>query len=63
MEIPNKRELHIIISYNHSSYIDSKYIMNLCKQYTGKPYSFLLIDATLSSDNRFRFRKNLAERI
>ena len=62
MEIPNKRELELI-SYNHSSYIDSKYIMNLYKQCTGKSFSFLLIDATLSSDNRFRFRKNLAERI
>ena len=37
--------------------------MNLYKKYTGKPYSFLVIDATLASDNPSRFRKNLLERI
>ena len=28
-----------------------------------KTYSFLLIDATLASENPSRFRKNLAERL
>ena len=38
--------------------------MNLYKKYTAKPYSFLVIDATLASKNPFlRFRKNLVERI
>ena len=37
--------------------------MNLYKKYTGKPYSFLVIDATLASDNPSRFRKNLLETI
>ena len=35
----------------------------LCKKCTAKPYSFLVIDATLASDNSSRFRKNLLERI
>ena len=37
--------------------------MNLYKHYTAKPYSFLVTDATLASDNPLRFRKNLLERI
>ena len=36
--------------------------MNLCKKCTVKPYSFLVIDATLASDNSSCFRKNLLER-
>ena len=37
--------------------------MNLYKKCTAKPYSFLVIDATLTSDNLLRFRKNPSERI
>ena len=37
--------------------------MNLYKKGTAKPYSFLVIDATLASDNPSRFRKNLLETI
>ena len=37
--------------------------MNLYKKYTGKPYSFLAVDATLASDNPSPFRENLLERI
>ena len=37
--------------------------MNLQKTCTAKPYSFLVIVATLASDNPPRFRKNLLERI
>ena len=37
--------------------------MNLYKKCTGKPYSFLLIDTTLTSDNPSCFRKNLLERM
>ena len=36
--------------------------MNLYKKYTEKPYSFLVIDVTLASDNASRFRKNLLGR-
>ena len=61
MKIPNKRELQQI-AFNHSSDIDFQDFMNLYKKCTAKPYSFLVIDATLASDNPFRFRKNLLER-
>ena len=37
--------------------------MNLYKKYPAKPYSFLVIDVTLASDNLLCFRKNLLERI
>ena len=62
MQIPNKRELWQIVC-NHSSDIDFKDFINLYKKCTAKPYSFLVIDATLASDNPSRFRKNLLERI
>ena len=62
MKIPNKRELQQI-AFNHSSDIDFQDFMNLYKKCTAKPYSFLVIDTTLASDNSSRFRKNLLERI
>ena len=62
IKIPNKRELQQIV-YNHSSNIDFKDFMNLYKKCTTKPYSLLVNDATLASDNPSRFRKNLLERI
>ena len=34
--------------------------MNLYKKYTAKPYAFLVIDATLASNNPLRFRKNFS---
>ena len=37
--------------------------MNLYKKYTAKPYSFLVIDAALASDDPSCFRKNVSERI
>ena len=37
--------------------------MNLYKKCTAKPYSFLVNDATLASDDLLRFRKNLFEKI
>ena len=37
--------------------------MNLYKRCTAKPYSFLVVDTTLASDNSLHFRKNLAEKI
>ena len=37
--------------------------MNLYKKYTAKPYSFLVIDAILASDNTLCFRKHILERI
>ena len=60
MNILNKRELQQI-ALNHSSDIDFQNLMNLYKKCTGKPYSFLVIDTTLASDNYSRCRKNLLE--
>ena len=37
--------------------------MNLYEKGTAKPYSFLVVDATLASDNPSGFRKNRLERI
>ena len=58
MKIPNNRELQQTAS-NNSSDIDFKGFMKLYKEYTKEPYSFLVNDTTLSSDNPLRFRKNL----
>ena len=57
-KIPNKRELQQI-ALNHSSNIDFKDFMNIYKKSTKEPYSFLVNDTTLRSDNPLRFRKNL----
>ena len=58
MKIPNKTELQQI-ALNHSSDIDFKDFMNIYKKSTKEPYSFLVNDATLPSDDPLRFRKNL----
>ena len=60
--ISNKRELQKI-TFTHSSHIDFKDFLNLYKICAAKPYSFLVINATLASDNHLCFRKNLLERI
>ena len=57
-KIPNKRELQQI-ALNHSSDIDFKDFMNIYKKCTAEPYSFLVNDTTLPSDDPLRFRKNL----
>ena len=58
MKIPIKRELQQI-ALNHSSDIDFKDFMKIYKRCTTEPYSFLVKDTTLSSDDPLRFRKNL----
>ena len=60
MKIPHKQELQRIAS-NNSSDMDFKDFINLYKKCTAKPYSFLVIDATLALGNPLRFRKNLVE--
>ena len=57
-QIPNKRELQEI-ARNHWSDISTKVFINICREFTAKPYSFLVNDATLASDNPLRFRKIL----
>ena len=54
MKIPNKRELQKI-ALSHSSDIDFTKIDKKC---TAEPYSFLVNDTTLSSDNPLKFRKS-----
>ena len=58
MKIPNKRELQQI-ALNHSSDISSKDFIQIYKKCTAEPYSFLVNDVTLPSDNPLRFRKIL----
>ena len=58
MKIPKKRELQQV-AFNHYSDIDFEDFVNLYKKCTSKSFSFLVIQATLATDNSFRFRKNL----
>ena len=62
MKIPNKLELQEI-AFNNSSDIEFKDLMNLLKNALQKTFSFLVINATLASDNPSCFSKNLLERI
>ena len=62
MKILNKREIQQVV-FIHSSDIDFKDFMNHYKNCTEKPYSFLVIDTTLASDNPLRFKKNLLKGI
>ena len=57
-KISNKRELQQI-AINHSSEISTKDFIKIHKKHTAEPYSFLVNDTTLKSDNPLRFRKNL----
>ena len=52
MKIPNKSELQQIGSdSNHSFDIDFEDLMKLHKDYAKEPYSFIMNDMNLSSDN------------
>ena len=58
MKIPNKREIQQT-ALNHSSDIDYNYFMKIYKKCTAEPFSFLVNDTTLPSDDPLSFRKNL----
>ena len=62
MKIQDEKELQQT-AFNNSSNIDFKNFMNLDKKSTAKPYSHLVNDTTLASDNPLHFRCNLLERI
>ena len=62
IKIPSKWELQQT-AFNHWSDIDFDDITNINKKCTAKPYSFVVIDTTLASDDSSRFRKNLLETI
>ena len=55
-KIPNQRELQQI-AINHSSDISTKDFANIYRKGTDKPYSFLVIDTILASNNPLTFRK------
>ena len=57
-KIPNKRELQQI-AINHSSDINTKDFANIYRKCTAEPYSFLVIDTMIASNNPLRFRENL----
>ena len=57
-KIANKRELQQI-AINHSSDINTKDFANIYRKCTSEPYSFLVNDTTLPSNNPLSFRKNL----
>ena len=57
-KVQNKRELQQI-AINHSSDINTKDFANIYRKCTDKPYSFLVNDTTIASNNPLRFRKNL----
>ena len=57
-KISNKRELPQT-ALNHSSDISTKDFENIYRECTAEPYSFLVNDTTLASNNPLRFRKNL----
>ena len=51
IKIPSKRRSS---TFYDSSDIGFQDFVNMCKRCTAKPYSFLVIDATLASDNPLR---------
>ena len=59
------RRLNIYLIFVITSYfaVPKNIGLNSTHGFTAKPYSFLVIDATLASDNPSRFRKSLLERI
>ena len=57
-KIRNERELQQI-AINDSSDINTKDFDKIYKKYTAEPYSFLVNDTALTSDNPLRFRKHL----
>ena len=57
MKVLNKRELQQN-ALNHSSDINFKDFIKIYKSFTAEPYSFLVFDAALPSDNPLRLRKN-----
>ena len=57
-KIPNEREFQQI-AINHSSDISTKDFTNIYRERIAEPYSFLVIDTMLASNDPLRFRKIL----
>ena len=62
IKIENKQELQQT-AFNQSADLNYGDFMNLYKKCTAQPYSFLVIDTNLTSDNALCFRKIFLERI
>ena len=62
MKVSSKEGLQQI-TFKHSQDIEFRNFMNLYKKCTAKPYSFLMINAILASDNLSRFKSNILEKI
>ena len=60
MKIHNTREIQNI-AFNHSADIDYKEFMEIYRNCTNEPYSFLTIDTTLPAGNPKRFIKNFSD--
>ena len=55
-KIPSNKEINQIA---HLSDINTKEFVNIYRNYTAEPYSFLVDDTKLAPNNPLRFRKNL----
>ena len=62
MKILERREVWQI-TFNYSSDIDFRNIINIYEKCTAKPYYFAVDDMTLVSDNPLCFRNNILEKI
>ena len=60
MKIHNGRDLQQI-AVNHSADIYYRDFLNIYRNCTKEPYSFLTINATLPADDSMRFRKNFLD--
>ena len=60
IKIYNRKELQQI-AIDHSADIDYKDFLKIYRNCTNEPYSFLTINATLSTDNPVRCRKNFSD--
>lgn len=58
MKIPGKGDLQKI-ALDHSPDIEFKHFMKLYKNYTKEPFSLLVNNIILASDNSLKLRKNL----
>ena len=58
MKIPRKGDLQKI-TLDHSPDIEFKHFMKLYKNYTKEPFSLLVNNIILASDNSLKLRKNL----
>ena len=62
IKIQNRKELQEI-DITHTSNIDFAEFKRLYRRYMAKPYSFLVLDTTLPSDNPSHFRKYPLEEV